>query len=87
MSLLRGVYYPRPQERYLVVERRRVDRECPECGADDVRRYPAFTARGPRVVHKCQACLALVDEEDPSLEEAHPPFWPITRRWKASRAG
>lgn len=87
MSVLRGVYYARPKERYLSVERRKVEGVCPECGAEDVQRYPAFTARGPRFVHKCQQCFALVGEEGPNLEEAHPPFWPMTARWKASRAG
>jgi hypothetical protein len=85
--ILKGVYYPRPTERYLDVERRPVDTTCPECGHGDVRRYAAFTAKGPRFVTKCQQCLALVAEEGPSLEEAHPPFWPMTRRWESSRAG
>jgi hypothetical protein len=85
--ILKGVYYARPTERYLAVERVPVTGNCPECGAGDVRRYPAFTARGPRLVQKCRACFALVREDEPSLEEAHPPFWPMTRNWKCTRAG
>ena len=85
--ILRGVYYPRPRERYVAVERIPVEGECPECGAAELSRYPAFTARGPKIVHKCQACFALAREEEPSLEEAHPPFWPMTRGWKCTRAG
>lgn len=87
MSVLKGVYYPRPEERYLTVEKRPSSGTCPECGGEDIRRYAAFTARGPRFVHKCQACFALLREEGPNLEEAHPPFWPMTRNWDASRAG
>lgn len=87
MSILAGVYYPRPQERYLSVARTPSEGPCPECEGSDVMRYAAFTARGPRFVHKCQSCFALVREEGPNLEEAHPPFWPMTRRWSASRAG
>ena len=85
--ILKGVYYPRPRERYPAIEKSAVEGACPECGGDDIRRYPAFTARGPKIVHKCQACFALVLEEEPSLEAAHPPFWPITRGWKCTRAG
>jgi len=85
--ILRGVYYPRPTERFLDVARTPVGGTCAECGGEDVRRYPAFTARGPKIVHKCQSCLALVHEEEPSLEEAHPPFWPLTGGWECTRAG
>ncbi len=85
--ILRGVYYPRPSEQFLEVAKVPVEATCPECGGGDVRRYPAFTARGPKIVHKCQGCFALVREEDPSLEEAHPPFWPMTRGWQCTRAG
>lgn len=85
--ILKGVYYPRPKTRYISVERTPVAESCPECGGGDVRRYPAFTARGPRFVVKCQQCLALVRDEDPNVEELHPPFWPMTRSWPSSRAG
>lgn len=85
--ILKGVYYARPTERYLSVERVPVEAQCAECGSSDIRRYPAFTARGPKFVVKCQACLALLAEEGPSVEEAHPPFWPMTRTWGVSRAG
>jgi hypothetical protein len=87
MSILRGVYYPRPTEQYLRVERAPVEGTCPECGAADLRRYPAFTQRGPKIVTKCQSCFALAVEEEPELESMHPPFWPMTRRWAATRAG
>jgi hypothetical protein len=87
VSVLDGVYYPRPKQQYISVQRTPVEGTCPDCGGSDIKRYPAFTARGPRFVHKCQACLALVREEGPNREEAHPPFWPMTRNWPASRAG
>lgn len=85
--ILKGVYYPRPTEQFLSVERTPSEGTCPECGGQDIKRYPAFTARGPLIVHKCQSCLALVRDEGPSLDEAHPPFWPMTRHWDATRAG
>ena len=85
--ILKGIYYSRPTEQYMAVERTAVAERCAECGGDDVRRYPAFTARGPKFVVKCQRCLALVREEEPNIEEAHPPFWPLTRQWDATRAG
>lgn len=85
--ILKGVYYSRPTERYLSVERTPVEGKCAECGGEDIRRYPAFTAKGPFFVTKCQDCFALINTEGPSLEDAHPPFWPMTRNWDASRAG
>jgi hypothetical protein len=85
--ILKGVYYARPTERYLSVERVPVAGTCDECGGTDVRRYAAFTARGPKFVHKCQSCFALLVEEEPNIDEAHPPFWPMTRDWTVSRAG
>ena len=85
--ILKGVYYARPREQFLSVVRTPSEGTCPECGGRDIKRYPAFTARGPTIVHKCQACFALVREEGPSLEEAHPPFWPMTRSWDCTRAG
>jgi hypothetical protein len=87
MSILRGVYYPRPTEQYLYVDREVVEGSCPECGAPELRRYPAFTQRGPKIVTKCQACFALALEEEPGPESMHPPFWPMTRHWLATRAG
>ena len=85
--ILKGVYYPRPREQFLSVARTPSEGTCPECGGQNIKRYPAFTARGPKLVHKCQACLALVREEGPSIDEAHPPFWPMTRSWDCTRAG
>lgn len=87
MTVLKGVYYPRPTEIYLSVKRTPVEGSCPECGGKDIKRYAAFTSRGPRFVHKCQECFALVREEPPNVDEAHPPFWPMTRKWRVSRAG
>jgi hypothetical protein len=86
-SILRGVYYPRPSERYLEVERVPVAGACPECASEELRRYPAFTAGGPRMVTKCGACLFLVSAERPEPSDLHPPFWPMTRMWGGTRAG
>ena len=87
MTVLKGVYYSRPKEIYLSVQRTQVEGSCPECNGRNIKRYAAFTARGPRFVHKCQDCFALLREEPPNIAESHPPFWPMTRKWKASRAG
>lgn len=87
MSVLKGVYYSRPTEQYLHVERIPVEGTCEECGAEDLRRYPAFTQRGPKFVTKCQSCFALVAEEEPEIDAMHPPFWPMTRAWRATRGG
>jgi hypothetical protein len=87
MSILKGVYYSRPTAQYLSVEREPVEGQCHECGAAELKRYPAFTQRGPKIVTKCQACFALAAEEEPDLDAMHPPFWPMTRRWLATRAG
>lgn len=55
--------YPRPQEQHLHVERTDVDGTCPECGADDLRRYPVLSEGGWWMVTKCQNCLHSVERE------------------------
>ena len=85
--ILKGVYYSRPTERYLYVEREPVDGKCDQCGSTDIKRYPAYTASGPNIVTKCQDCFLLVSEDGPSLDAMHPPFWPMTRDWACTRAG
>ena len=85
--ILKGVYYPRPTERYLVGRADALRGHLPRMRREDIKRYPAFTARGPKFVHKCQDCLALFARKSPNIEEAHPPFWPMTRSWDCTRAG
>ena len=36
---------------------------CPECGAEELRRYPVLAADGWFEVVKCQRCLASVSRE------------------------
>jgi hypothetical protein len=86
-DILRGIYYTRPTARYLTVDRVPVGATCPECRRSDVREYPVFAARGPRIVTKCQACLATLVDREPTDGELHPPFRPMTRSWKGTRAG
>ena len=54
---------PRPQERFLTVERELVPGACPECGAEALRRYPVVSEGGWLQVTKCQACLCSVERE------------------------
>jgi len=55
------VIYPRPEERTLFVEREPVEGSCPECGAQELQRYPVLADNGWFDVVKCQACLASVE--------------------------
>jgi len=40
-----------------------VEGACPECGAEELRRYPVLAADGWFEVVKCQRCLASVSRE------------------------
>lgn len=53
--------YPRPTERYVVVPRKPVTGECPECGSTDLKAYPVLSEGGWWDVTKCQACLRSVE--------------------------
>lgn len=52
--------FQRPETPTVSVERERVSGTCPECGAQDLARYPVVSERGWEIVTKCQACLASV---------------------------
>jgi rubredoxin len=69
------------------VERIPVAGRCPECGASALRRYAAFMAAGPRMVTKCQTCFYVLRADLPEPSDLHPPFWPMTRLWRSTRAG
>lgn len=60
------------------------DAVCPECGSDDVRRYPIANHRGPRMVTKCQACFGVLALDRPTEEDDWPPFRSVTYDWEAS---
>ena len=55
--------FPRPEEPYLFVEREDVDGSCPECGSEDLKRYPVLSEGGWWTVTKCQSCLFSVSRE------------------------
>jgi hypothetical protein len=55
--------FPRPEEPYLFVERVDVDGSCPECGGENLKRYPVVSEGGWWTVTKCQNCLFSVDRE------------------------
>jgi hypothetical protein len=40
-----------------------VDGSCPQCGAEELRRYPVLAADGWFQVVKCQRCLTSVSRE------------------------
>lgn len=45
------------------VERERVDRDCPECGSEEVARYPTLRFKGWFEIVRCQECMALLEED------------------------
>jgi predicted RNA-binding Zn-ribbon protein involved in translation (DUF1610 family) len=74
-----------PTREELVVPREEVaDAVCPECGSDDVQRYPVACSFGARMATKCQACLHLLALERPTAEDNWPPFRSATYDWEAS---
>jgi hypothetical protein len=67
----------------LVVEKNVVaGATCPRFGGGDVKRYPIAYYTGPRIVEKCQSCLATVELRRPEPEDNWPPFQPATRSWE-----
>ncbi|MFN8217857.1 MAG: hypothetical protein U0R71_14780 [Solirubrobacterales bacterium] len=59
---------------------------CPQCGSEDVARYPIGWCRGPRIVVKCQACYHSLSIERPAPEDNWPPFRAATYDWEPSPA-
>ena len=53
--------FRRPDEPHVTVEREPVAGSCPECGGNDLRRYPVINERGWEMVVKCQDCLFAVE--------------------------
>ena len=85
--MLENLQYPRPEEQYRFVERKRVNGKCPECGSDNIARYPIMHHMGPRMATKCQDCLYTLKLEYPKREDHWPPYWPVTWDWKPSPVG
>ena len=57
---------------------------CPECGSEDIARYPIGWCRGPRMVTKCQACYHSLSIDRPAFEDNWPPFRAATYDWDPS---
>jgi vanillate/4-hydroxybenzoate decarboxylase subunit D len=55
--------FARPEERFLYVEKEPVEGTCPECGSEDVKRYPVLSEGGWWHVVKCQDCLFSLERE------------------------
>jgi vanillate/4-hydroxybenzoate decarboxylase subunit D len=55
--------FPRPSTPTVSVEREPVSGTCPECGAEDLARYPVISEKGWEIVTKCQGCLVSVDRQ------------------------
>jgi vanillate/4-hydroxybenzoate decarboxylase subunit D len=55
--------YPRPSELRVHVEKVDVPGSCPECGSDELKRYPVLSEGGWWNVVKCQSCLCSVSRE------------------------
>jgi hypothetical protein len=55
--------FQRPETPTVSVEREPVSGTCPECGAEDLARYPVISEKGWEIAVKCQSCLASVKRE------------------------
>jgi hypothetical protein len=55
--------FARPEEQFVTATREPVEGSCPECGAEDLRRYPVVSETGWEMVVKCQTCLCSVERE------------------------
>jgi vanillate/4-hydroxybenzoate decarboxylase subunit D len=53
--------FPRPDTPTVSVEREPVSGSCPQCGEDDLARYPVISEKGWENVTKCQSCLASIE--------------------------
>lgn len=79
-----AIFFPRPEEEYLSVEREHRAGSCGHCGADELAQYPVLGAKGWTEVVKCQSCLTVASEEPL-------PIWgmwkPLSADWERSSAG
>lgn len=80
----RMIFTTPPTEAMTVVKEPVQGQTCPQCGSDDVRRYPVGWYKGPRMVVKCQACYHSLSVDRPALEDNWPPFRTATYDWAAS---
>ncbi len=86
-SWIERVIYSPPKEERIFLERKLIPgATCPECGSDNIRRYPIACHLGPRMVTKCQICMHIVKLEHPTLEDKWPPYRAVAYDWEASPA-
>src|SRR4051812_23493849 len=86
-SWIERVVSPPPNEKQIYQERKLIPNAiCPECGGDDIRRYPIACHLGPRMVIKCQQCMHVVKLERPAPEDKWPPYRAVAYDWEASPA-
>jgi predicted RNA-binding Zn-ribbon protein involved in translation (DUF1610 family) len=85
-SWIDRMLYARPVEDRVYLVRQKVDATCPECGDDDVRRYPIANQKGPRMITRCQACFHILSLDRPTAEEPWPPYRSVTYDWESSPA-
>jgi hypothetical protein len=87
VSLADRIIYQAPTEAQISVKREPVPGAvCPQCGGEDVRRYPIAWSRGPRIVTKCQTCFSALAVDRPAPEDAWPPFRAVAYDWEVSAA-
>lgn len=55
--------FPRPQEPTVSLVKEPVAGSCPQCGQEELRRYPVNSEGGWFLVVKCQNCLHSVTRE------------------------
>jgi ssDNA-binding Zn-finger/Zn-ribbon topoisomerase 1 len=82
----RMIFSTPPAEAMVVTKTPVEGATCPECGGEDVRRYPIGWYKGPRIVVKCQDCYHSLAVELPTLEDTWPPFRAATYDWDVSPA-
>lgn len=87
MSIADRIIYQPPTEAKLYVTKTPVEGQvCPNCGSDDISRYPVAWSRGPRMVTKCQHCYTSLAIERPAPDENWPPFRAVAYDWEVSAA-
>ena len=55
--------FARPDTLTVSVEREPVSGACPQCGAEELARYPVISEKGWEIATKCQRCLCSVERE------------------------
>ena len=73
-----AVVFPRPKERYLFVEREKVEgMSCPKCGSTNIARYPVLKSSGWVIATKCQDCMYTLETKP--TESIYGTFSPLSK--------